>query len=319
MIFEHNKYKHPFYVEESYVIPWMYPYLEPHGLIMKINPEPLPSLTPEMVSNDHKFWEWYKERLTSNPKFRRDVVACKTFSKLRSAIAGLYAARRMMPEAEEAFLQAIDLYPLSPEANFRLAELYMQQRKFTQARELIENFLKLDKDNDKVQSFLNQITGAETAENKRIQLEAQLSGGGASLETIFELSQVYLQLNMQGSFEQLMRRLLEQPGVPENVYMEIGQRCAQANRIDLLGLALEKYLALQPNNDRAWFDYAAVKAVTGKPQEAMAALAKAVQLGGEPIRDIARKDPRLEPLRNLPEYQKLVPAPRSLSLPSFGL
>ena len=319
MIFEHNKYKHPFYVEESYVIPWMYPYLEPHGLIMKINPEPLPGLTPKMVENDRKFWAWYKEYLTSNPKFRRDVVARKTFSKLRSAIAGLYAARRMMPEAEEAFTQAIDLYPLSPEANFRLAELYMQQRKFTQAKELIQNFLKLDKDNDKVESFLNQIVGAETSENRRMQLEAQLSGGGATLDAIFELSDVYLQLNMQGSFEQLMRRLLEQPGVPENVYMEIGQRCANAGRIDLLGLALEKYLAVQPNNDRAWFDYAAVKTMAGRQEEAISALTRAVQLGGEPIRKIAREDPRLEPLRSLPEYQKLIPAPRALSLPRLGL
>ena len=31
MIFEANKQKHAFYVEESYVIPWMYPYLTPTG------------------------------------------------------------------------------------------------------------------------------------------------------------------------------------------------------------------------------------------------------------------------------------------------
>jgi len=36
-IFEHARDKHAFYVEESYVIPWMYPYLTPAGIIMKIN------------------------------------------------------------------------------------------------------------------------------------------------------------------------------------------------------------------------------------------------------------------------------------------
>jgi hypothetical protein len=46
MIFEANRAKHDFYVEESYVIPWMYPYLTPHGLIMKINRETLPELEP---------------------------------------------------------------------------------------------------------------------------------------------------------------------------------------------------------------------------------------------------------------------------------
>jgi hypothetical protein len=39
-------------------------------------------------------------RLTREPKFLRDVVARKTFSKLRSAIAGLYAYRRMFDEAD---------------------------------------------------------------------------------------------------------------------------------------------------------------------------------------------------------------------------
>ena len=108
MIFEHNKYKHDFFVEESYVIPWMYPYLEPHGLIMKINSEPIPELSETMVKNDMDFWAWYMELLLNDSNFTRDVVARKTFSKLRSAIAGLYAYRRMFNEAETAFRQAVE-------------------------------------------------------------------------------------------------------------------------------------------------------------------------------------------------------------------
>jgi hypothetical protein len=81
-----------FFVEESYVLPWMYPYLTPHGLIMKINNKPTP-LTKEVIENDTKFWGWYVDRLINDDKFIRDIVARKSFSKLRSAIAGLYAAR----------------------------------------------------------------------------------------------------------------------------------------------------------------------------------------------------------------------------------
>ncbi|MBM4153044.1 MAG: DUF2723 domain-containing protein, partial [Kiritimatiellaceae bacterium] len=40
-IFLRNKQAHEFYVEESYVVPWMYPYLSPHGLIMKLNRKPV--------------------------------------------------------------------------------------------------------------------------------------------------------------------------------------------------------------------------------------------------------------------------------------
>ena len=78
-----------FYIEESSAIEWMYPYLSPNGLIMKINNEPT-LLSQEMIDNDMAFWDWYTERLTSNEKFIKDIPAGKTFSKLRTSIAELY-------------------------------------------------------------------------------------------------------------------------------------------------------------------------------------------------------------------------------------
>src|ERR1035441_6077067 len=45
-----------FYYEESLPIDWMYPYLEPHGLIMKINRQPLSVLSDVTVTQDHDFW-----------------------------------------------------------------------------------------------------------------------------------------------------------------------------------------------------------------------------------------------------------------------
>ena len=38
-----------FYIVEGFPLDWMYPYLEPHGLIMKINRQPLPALSDEIV------------------------------------------------------------------------------------------------------------------------------------------------------------------------------------------------------------------------------------------------------------------------------
>ena len=36
-------------------MPWMYPYLTPHGLIMKVNNAPT-AITDEMIRNDTDFW-----------------------------------------------------------------------------------------------------------------------------------------------------------------------------------------------------------------------------------------------------------------------
>ena len=122
VIFDHNP-TNEFYVEESFPLDWMYPYETPSGIIMKINRNPLPSLTSDIFKKDHDFWSKYSDRLVGNwitydtsvkeiadfaqkvylgnnyagfkgdRKFVRDDDAQKAFSKLRSSIAGMYAWR----------------------------------------------------------------------------------------------------------------------------------------------------------------------------------------------------------------------------------
>jgi thioredoxin-like negative regulator of GroEL len=122
VIFDHNP-KSEFFVEESFPLDWMYPYLSPFGVIMKINRQPLPELSDEIVKRDHEFWKEYSKRLTGDivdyntpikdiaafiekvylhrdftgftgdRKFVRDDQAQKAFSKLRSSIGGIYAWR----------------------------------------------------------------------------------------------------------------------------------------------------------------------------------------------------------------------------------
>ena len=141
MIFEDNKAQHPFFVEESYVIAWMYPFMEPHGLILKLNKEELPALDPKVVNEDTRFWDALTAKLLADRSFTNNIAAQKTYSKLRSAIGGLYAYRRMTPEAEAAFKQALELCPISPEANFRLAQLYMESKRYDAAIAVMDRLL----------------------------------------------------------------------------------------------------------------------------------------------------------------------------------
>ena len=122
VMFERNP-KNEFYLEESFPLDWMYPYLTPYGVIMKINREPLPTLSEEVLQRDHQFWKQYSTRLTGDimdydtstkqicdwiektylrhnfngftgdRKFIQDDDAQKAFSKLRCAIGGIYAWR----------------------------------------------------------------------------------------------------------------------------------------------------------------------------------------------------------------------------------
>jgi hypothetical protein len=133
MIFDNNKARHDFYIEESYVIPWMYPYLEPHGLILKLNKEPLAQLDPAVVARDKQYWATLTKEMVADPRFLENEQARKAFSKLRSAIGGVYSHRHMTNDAEAAFMEALELCPTSPEAVFRLAQLYVENGRFDNA------------------------------------------------------------------------------------------------------------------------------------------------------------------------------------------
>ncbi len=121
-IFDHNT-NHQFYIEESFPLDWMYPYLCPHGLIFKLNPQPLSDLPESAVRDDRQYWgryagqligDWmtddtsvkqvcdFAERVylhknlgafSGDPAYVKSESAHKAFSKLRSSIAGLFAWR----------------------------------------------------------------------------------------------------------------------------------------------------------------------------------------------------------------------------------
>jgi beta-lactamase regulating signal transducer with metallopeptidase domain len=176
-IFDRNPH-HKFYLEESFPLDWMYPYLDPHGLIMKINRSPSSTLSADAVQRDQQYWQprvremigdWLQPEtplsavidfvdktygrkdlsgFTGNPHFVQSANSQLTFSKLRSAIASVYAwrlgalkgiptpaedlapsgngRRRMIAAADLAFRQAFALCPYLLEtvnyANFLVSQ-----------------------------------------------------------------------------------------------------------------------------------------------------------------------------------------------------
>ena len=298
--------KRDFYVEESYVIAWMYPYLTPHGLIMKINNEPT-EITPEMVKNDHEFWDWYVKRLVGDSKFTRDIVARKTFSKLRSAIAGLYAVRGNMAEAEYAFKQAVELYPLSPEAVFRLADLYMRERRLDDAYKVVSEFAAQDVHNQSARGFLKQIDQTRQMFSRKAELEALLRAGKSTdINNAFELIQIYSALQEIEPMRQLIGSVL-QSGLPPEVNLQLAQLLVQIKRVEFVEPIFINYLQARPDDLRIQLELAALRLSLGHPDLAIETLRTAVQKGGEPICAVLRKDARFQPLWNDARFQAIVP------------
>jgi hypothetical protein len=197
-----------FYIEESFPLDWMYPNLEPHDLIMKINRQPLADLSDEIVQNDTDYWIKYvtpmiggwldkdtpvkevaafaekiyvKKDLggfTGDPQFIQNEYSCKMFSKLRSAIASLYAWRaqhatsaaekkRMNDAADFAFRQAFALCPYSPEAVYRYVNVLLREGRQPDAVLIVETASKMPeiKGQDFERQFLS--VAKQLKENQR--------------------------------------------------------------------------------------------------------------------------------------------------------
>ncbi len=173
MIFDKNIAKHDFYVEESYAMRWMNPYLTPHGLIMKLNSKELSY--PEFnasIQDDMDFWDWYTRRLTANEGYERDVAARRSFSKLRASIAGLYATRRMIQPAERAFIDGIILYPYSPECTIRyMREILYPYGRLDEAILYVEKLVYKDVNNSQAQNALGMLKDLKQAQELTYELK----------------------------------------------------------------------------------------------------------------------------------------------------
>lgn len=141
MIFDQNP-EREFYLEESFPLDWMYPYLAPNGLILKVERRPLPELAEDVIQRDTEFWKQYCGRLIGDwleeetpvakvaefalkvyvrhdlsgfkgdPAFVRSDMARKAFSKLRSSQGGVYQWRfqnAKSPAERERMRRAADL------------------------------------------------------------------------------------------------------------------------------------------------------------------------------------------------------------------
>lgn len=112
-----------FFIEEAFPLEWMYPYLSPHGLVMKINRQPLSGLDPAVVQRDREYWKpylrpliggWLDEKTSiaeiasfaervhlrkdfnsfdGDREFIQNDAPQRLFSKLRCSIGGIYAWR----------------------------------------------------------------------------------------------------------------------------------------------------------------------------------------------------------------------------------
>ncbi len=310
-MFFRDRPRHEFYIEESYAIPWMNDYLTPHGLIMKINRTPTP-LTDEMVRKDRAFWDWVTARLMSDERFRRDICARKSFSKLRTSIAGLYASRDRPRDAEYAFAQALEMYPLSPEAGFRLADLYVSTRRFDQARDVVRKMQQADPGNTRLGQFFTYVDRYADAVARQAKLEAGLKEQRMTAAEAVELGMIYRDFQKTNEFPRLLNQALSTnlpaPGPRELRMWSL--LCAHFERIDLAEQVVRRAIELEPGNPNHWYEQAAIQTILKRPADAVNSLRKSVEYGGDAVRESIGSNEIFMPLVREPGFRELMTPPR---------
>ncbi len=313
VIFDKNP-DHEFYVEESFPLEWMFPHLTPSGIIMKINREKVGDLSEDTLTKDHEFWSKYSERFIGNwitydtpikdicdfaektylrrdlsgfkgdPKFVRDEFAQKAFSKLRSAIGGIYAWRvhapecppefrpktpessqRIAREAEFAFKQSFAFCPYSPEAVYKYVQLLLSMGRMPDALLIAETSLKWDTGNQALMSLVNQLKSmrpnmaqyqAQVSQlNTQLAgLEAEFRSNSTNHQLGIQLAKAYVSAGRIDAAGQVLDQVAASPDVEVSTLLSVAQNYAELGnklKVDALLQTLQKALPKAEERFRA--------------------------------------------------------------------
>ena len=237
----------------------------------------------------------------------------------------------LIRETDFAFKQAFAFCPYSPEAVFRYVNFLLQFNRLDDALIVAETCQKLDPFNDQVKNLIKQLQEfkAQSASRSQVQeqlqkFQAEAAANPTNFQNILALGNFYTQMQDTNRafalFSQaagLFDQKLADPNVRSEDILAMAQISAALGNFTKLETILKKLVAINPNQPEARYDLAALEAITGKTGEALTNLQISIDLSSKRFQTNpsahnllieARSDPRFNSIRNLPEFQKIVPA-----------
>jgi hypothetical protein len=291
---------------------------------------------------------------TGDRAFVRDDDAQKAFSKLRSSQGGMYFWRMspqcppeyrqktpegmaaLIRETDFAFKQSFAFCPYSPEAVYRYVNFLAQMaqteemnghperatKDFDDAILVGETCKKLDPYNDQITDLINTVKSWKGQSSQRLQSMNQLDSmdaiartNPADVQNLVVLGNANLQMQQTNRAVELFNLALSRPELNFSEAATIAQFFAQMGNYTQLQVALEKMVALAPDQPEPRYDLAALQAIIGDTNNAMKNLKQALDMSARRLaatpsaRDLVaslRTDSRFARISNLPEFQKLL-------------
>ncbi|MEI7864222.1 MAG: DUF2723 domain-containing protein [Chthoniobacterales bacterium] len=305
-IFEKNKDKREFFIEESFPMEWTYAYAVPHGLCYRLNKEPLATLPPEVVADDFRYWSAYVDRLLGDPNFKEDFDAKRSFSKLRNSTGNIYRARRMWPEAERAYRQALQLHPNNMESLTNLSDVLRAQKRWEEMDEIWDRAVQGDPTSRGVRKARERVTRLREVDRQIDQVRQQLAENPQSPEVVSALLRLYLESGQNGLIQsQLEQSARDFGSSPE--FLKFAVEFCGSNGQWTSGLDYARKLTVaMPNDAGVWLAAARFEFANKQMSSFLEAARKAIQLGGVQAKMNLANDPIYAPVRGAQEFQQLL-------------
>ena len=244
----------------------------------------------------------------------------------------------LVRETEFAFKQSFAFCPYSPEAVYRYVNFLLQMagaeeasghpdqaaRHFDDAILVGETCKKLDPFNGQITDLINNVKAYKNQTGQRAQvvnqietMEATARTNPANVQNLVMLGSTYFQMQQTNRAIQLFDQALARPEIQFPEAAAIAQYIAQLGNFAKLEAVITKMVSLAPTQPEPRCDLAALQSITGRHAEALQNLQVALELSAQrratnpaapDLVATVRTDPRFAAIRNLPEFQKLVPS-----------
>jgi len=330
VIFDKNPH-HEFYVEESFPLDWMYPYLEPFGVIMHLSRQPIQELSQEAIDKDHAFWSEYSRRtignwitydttvkqicdwaedvylrhdlshFTGDPRFIRDDDGQKAFCKLRSSIASSIYEWRSRPQNSRS---ATERPRVTKEAEFALKQAFafcpfnpeavinFMNLLLGQPTPRIDDAILILETCHKLDPYNGGITDV-IEQLKRSKSGQPTAAVAEQIKAAMAGVQQALAQGQTNQAEQILDQLLNFGGTDANTMLAVADAFLHLHDMVKSEQAITRLTEMLPDHSDSWYYLAAIQTVRGKFPEALASLKKSLDLN---VKEVA-KNPKTVNLR----------------------
>ena len=305
LIWEKNRDKHAFFVEESFPLKWSYDHALPHGLVYEISKEPLKEIPAEVVQKDFAFWKKYIGELFDNPDFGKDYDARHSFSKLRSTTGNIYQHWKMDKEAERAYREALRLWPGNPESLQALTKTLWDRSDFDGLLALLEPAIAGDPNNEHLLRIWAVTEKLKEVEGDIHSLQAALIRQPRSRDTAQNLLKLYASVGKTNKAADLLDKSLS-VFQDDPDFLRNATAFAEANNLKKQQLAAAVRLAgIEADNPENSLVLARAAFLNNDKKAFYPAAKQAIRIGGLPLREAFEKNPLFAPWQKDPEFKAL--------------